>query len=98
MQRQVIRLADATRPLEVVVVRYPACHLCEEAIEALTGMSQTHPLEIRVVEIDSDEGRSMVAEHRPTLSPAVVIDGRLFSSGRLPRKKLQRMLNEKGSK
>ena len=47
---------------------------------------------MRVVEIDSPEGRTIVARHRPAIPPAVLIDGRLFSSGRLPKKKLQRAL------
>jgi alkyl hydroperoxide reductase subunit AhpF len=74
------------------VVRSPACHLCEDAIETLREMGPTFPLDVRLVEIDSEEGRAIVARHRPALSPAVVIDGRLFSAGRLPRKKLLRML------
>ena len=83
---------NTARSLEVVVVRSPACHLCEDAIESLAELAKSQPLDVRVVEIDSDEGRAIVTRYRPALSPAVVIDGRLFSSGRLPRKKLRRML------
>jgi len=81
-----------TRSIDVVVVRSPACHLCEDAIEALGELGATFPLDVRVVEIDSEEGRAILARRRPALSPAVVIDDQLFSSGRLPRKKLRRML------
>jgi hypothetical protein len=83
---------DERPPVEVVVVRSPACHLCEDAIEALDELGREFPLKVRIAEIESPEGRAIVAEHRPPLSPAVVIDGDLFSSGRLPRKKLRRML------
>jgi hypothetical protein len=86
---------NATRSIEVVVVRSPGCHLCEDAIGTLDELRARFPLDVRVVESDSEEGRAIVARHRPGLSPAVLIDGRLFSSGRLPRKKLQRIL-EKG--
>ena len=58
----------------------------------LDELGKTYPLDVRVVEIDSDEGREVIARHRPALSPAVLIHGRLVSSGRLPRKKLQRIL------
>lgn len=76
------------------MVRSPACHLCEDAIEALDEMCARFPLGVRLVEIDSEEGRAIVARYRPALSPAVLIDGRLFSSGRLPRKKLLRALEQ----
>ena len=81
------------RPLvEVVVVRSPACHFCQEAIAGLAELRSEFPLSVRVVEMTSSEGRAIVARHRPALSPAVLVNGELFSSGRLPRKKLRRML------
>jgi alkyl hydroperoxide reductase subunit AhpF len=83
-----------TRAIRVTLVTSPACHLCEDAISGLAEASVGFPLEISVVEIDSEEGRAIVAQHRPPLSPAVLIDGRLFSSGRLPRRKLQRTLKD----
>lgn len=92
MQHATKRDTVGTRPIEVVVVKSAACHLCEDAIEALDEIGTTFPIGVRVVEIDSEEGRAIVARHRPALSPAVLIDGRLVSSGRLPRKKLVRML------
>lgn len=85
---------DGARSIEVVVVRSPACHLCEDAIETLGEMRARFPLDLRVIESDSEEGRAIVIRHRPALSPAVLIDGRLFSSGRLPRKKLRRTLGK----
>ena len=87
---------SGTRSLDVVVVRSPACHLCEDALEVLAEMGRRYPLDVHVVEIDSQEGRAVVERFRPALSPAVVVDGRLFSSGRLPRRKLQRMLERMG--
>ncbi len=78
--------------VEVVVVRSRGCHLCEDAIEALDELGREFPLRVRVVQLETPEGRAIMAKHRAGLSPAVVIEGELFSSGRLPRKKLRRML------
>ncbi len=83
---------DERPPVEVVVVRSPACHLCEDAIEVLAELGGEFALRVRIVEMESPEGRVIVARQRPALFPAVVIDGDLFSFGRLPRKKLRRML------
>jgi hypothetical protein len=92
MRDVITPLVNGTRAIEVAVVRTSDCHLCEDAIEALETLGKTHALEVRVVKADSAEGRAIWARHRPPLFPAVLLDGRLFSSGRLPRKKLQRML------
>ncbi|MBI3647581.1 MAG: glutaredoxin family protein [Actinobacteria bacterium] len=77
---------------EIVVVTSPACHLCEDALEALAELSEEFPLSVREVDMASPEGRQLVERHRPSMPPAVLVDGVLFSSGRLPRKKLRRYL------
>lgn len=81
--------------LPVVVVTAPACHFCEEAAEHLADLSTRHRLDVREVEITSPEGGLLVAEHRPALSPLVLVDGQFFSAGRLPRRKLDALLRER---
>ena len=81
---------------DVVVLRSPACHLCEDALEALGELSRAFPLSVRVVELTSPEGAELQARHRPAMQPAVILDGRLFSAGRLPRRKLRRLLEGGG--
>lgn len=75
----------------VVVVSAPACHFCEDAERALAERVDRLGLDVRVVPIDSDEGARLVAEHRPALSPLVLVEGKFFSSGRLPRRKLEKV-------
>ncbi|WP_225754842.1 glutaredoxin [Actinotalea sp. Marseille-Q4924] len=79
-------------PVHVTVVHAPACHLCEDAVDALADLGQRWPLTVRVVELESTEGALLVAQHRPAMNPLVVVDGAYFSSGRLPRKKLVKLL------
>lgn len=78
--------------VDVVVVTSSPCHLCEDALQALSELSREFPLSVREVDIQSPEGARIVAAHRPPVPPAVLVDGALFSSGRLPRKKLRRCL------
>ncbi|WP_250445708.1 glutaredoxin family protein [Actinotalea sp. C106] len=84
--------AAPTDPPVVTVVHAPACHFCHDAEEALVALAQEHPLVVRSVGIDTDEGRALVAAHRPAMNPLVLLDGQYFSSGRLPRKKLAKAL------
>jgi hypothetical protein len=51
-------------------------------------------LTVRVVALESDEGLLLTAKHRPAMNPLVLIDGRFFSAGRLPRKKLTALLEQ----
>ena len=77
---------------DVVVVTSPACHLCEDALVALGAFADEYPLVIREVDITSPEGLRLFEEHRPPMAPIVIVDGEFFSWGRLPRKKLRRLL------
>jgi alkyl hydroperoxide reductase subunit AhpF len=77
---------------DVVVLSSPACHLCEDALEALAQLARELPIRVREVGMETPEGRELVRIHRPAMPPAVFVDGALFSAGRLPQKKLRRFL------
>lgn len=82
---------------EVVVVSAPGCHLCADAEKALEELARDHPLDVRVIEASSEEGRRAVTVHRPGMFPVVLVDGALFSVGRLPRGKLRQLLEGKAA-
>jgi len=77
---------------QITFVHSPACHFCEDAAAALDEFAARYPLEITTVELESPAGAALVARHHPAMNPLVVVDGEFFSSGRLPRKKLARLL------
>ena len=79
-------------PVVVTVVEAPACHLCEDAKSSLAVLSQSYPLTVNVVSILEEPGRSLMQAHRAPMSPLVLLDGVYFSSGRLPRRKLEKRL------
>lgn len=74
--------------MDVTLVHAPACHFCDDAQAALTDLAANHDLALHVIELDSPEGRRLVARFRPAMNPLVLLDGEFFSAGRLPRKKL----------
>jgi hypothetical protein len=78
--------------IDVVLVTSPACHLCEDALEGLNDLAREFQLSVREIEMGSPEGREIVERFRPPMPPAVLVGGELFSFGRLPRKKLRRLL------
>jgi len=79
-------------PVVVTVVEAPACHLCENAKSTLAALALTYPMTIQVLSIGSVQGGALMARHRAPMSPLVLLDGQYFSSGRLPRRKLERAL------
>ena len=79
-------------PVVVTVVEAPACHLCEDAKAALAVLAASYPLRINVVSITEQAGLALMQEHRAPMSPLVLLDGVYFSSGRLPRRKLEKRL------
>jgi hypothetical protein len=87
--------ASARGPLdslpEVTIVTSQACHLCEDALEELAGRADQ--LTLTVVPADTPAGRELVQWHLPTMFPLVLFDGLFLSSGRLPRRKLDKVLD-----
>jgi hypothetical protein len=77
---------------EIVLMTSTACHLCTDARAALDELSREFPIEVREVDIASPEGRGILEHFRPPMPPTVLVNGALFSFGRLPRKKLRRRL------
>ena len=75
---------------EVTIVTSDACHLCEDALEELARRADE--LTVTVVPADTPLGRELVQWHLPTMFPLVLVDGLFFSSGRLPRRKLDKAL------
>lgn len=77
-------------PADVTVVTSQACHLCEDALEELAH--RPGELTVTVVPADTPLGRQLVQWHLPTMFPLVLVDGLFLSSGRLPRRKLDKVL------
>ncbi len=89
--------ADPAPDVPVTVVHADACHFCEDALDALRDLTEEYPLWVTAVPADSPEGQRLLAEHRVGMFPLVLVDGRYFSQGRLPRRKLRMLLEERAA-
>ena len=79
-------------PVVVTVVEAPACHLCEDA-KSSPGSPGAVLSDDRPRGVDQRRARSALMQaHRAPMSPLVLLDGAYFSSGRLPRRKLEKRL------
>ena len=85
----------APPPALVTVVESEACHFCVDAHRVLADVAVDYPLEVHTVDVRSETGRLLMARHRATMSPLVLIDGVFFSNGRPPRRKLAKYLAQR---
>lgn len=79
--------------MRVTVVESDACHFCEEALEALAELSTHYPLVVETLDVRTEAGQELMGRHRAALSPLVLVDGDFFSHGRLPRRKLTKLVH-----
>jgi hypothetical protein len=77
---------------QVTVVESEACHFCEDARRVLADLAAAYPLTIETVDVRTPAGTNLMQEHRASMSPLVLVDGVFFSHGRLPRRKLLKLL------
>ena len=80
-------------PTAVTVVHSAGCHLCDDAEAVLADLARDFRLEITLVDAVEPWGQALVREHRAPMYPLVLVDGMFFSFGRLPRKKLRKLLD-----
>lgn len=80
------------RPARVTVVHAPACHFCDDAFAALAALAPHYPLDVRRVDAAGEFGRHLLEVHRAPMFPLVLVDDHFFSFGRLPRRKLVKLL------
>jgi glutaredoxin len=81
----------------ITVVESDGCHFCVDAQRSLAELSETFPLRVVTLDLDTDAGQRLMTWHRAALSPLVLLDGSFFSQGRLPRRKLERELGRRSA-
>ena len=80
---------------QVTVVDSESCHFCGHAHQVLEELALAYPLSVRAFDVRGDEGGQLMRRHRAAMSPLVLVDGVFFSQGRLPRRKLTKLLTQR---
>ena len=80
-------------PIEVTVVESPSCHYCADAHQALQRLAaEGHAFSVVTLDLRTPAGQDLMRTHGAAMSPLVLVNGAFFSQGRLPRRKLTRLL------
>lgn len=85
-------MSDGQIIAQITLVEAPGCHLCEEASETLLRLAESYPMEVVRLDSSSDRGRHLLEVHRSPMTPLILIDGQVFSWGRLSERKLAKVL------
>lgn len=78
--------------IEVTLLTQTDCRFCDIAAEVLTRVGRDHPLTVVPVALGSPAGRALAARHGVLFAPGVLLDGEMFSYGRLSERRLRRHL------
>jgi Thioredoxin domain len=92
-----IGTATDRQPAVITVVHSPACHFCEDAQAALEALSRELPFTVELLDVREPRGAALINEHRAGMYPLILVDGAFFSVGRLPRKKLRKLLEARSA-
>lgn len=87
----------SAEPARITIVESEACHFCEDAQRVLAELAGSYPLVLDTVDVRSEPGQRLMRVHRASMSPLVLVDGQFFSHGRLPRRKLTKLLEQRRS-
>lgn len=74
---------------EAIVYTRRGCHLCEHAESLLKKIARTHPMSIRLVDVDSDLALRELYGYR---IPVVMLDGQLLDEGNVTEYRLRKAL------
>ncbi|TFC89987.1 thioredoxin family protein [Cryobacterium sp. TMT4-31] len=77
----------------VTVLTQEACPSCVNAKNTLAQLADEYPFNIVEIPLASAEGRDLANRVGIVFAPGILIDGELFSYGRLSEKKLRRHLS-----
>ncbi len=85
------------RVVRLTLLTSPRCGLCEHARDVLAAVSADYDVEVSVLSDDSQEGAALMVQHLVPFPPGLLLDGKLFSYGRLSERRLRRELERSGA-
>lgn len=79
----------------VTLLTQPDCGFCDAAKEILGRLAIEYRFTLEEVDLRSDDGHAMAANHGVLFAPGILLDGEKFSIGRPSERKLRRELERR---
>ena len=84
--------------VDITLLTQPSCHFCDQAKAILSRLAMGFAINVHEVELSTEEGRNLAIQHGVMFAPGILLDGKLFSYGRLSEKKLRLQLARENTK
>jgi hypothetical protein len=81
--------------IRVTLLTQDDCTFCDHAKEVLARVATDHPLQVEEIGLDTSAGQALAVGEGVFFAPGVLLDGALFSHGRLSERKLRRTLGRR---
>jgi glutaredoxin len=89
-----LRPPPQSESIDVLVVGSAACGHCRDAKLLLDDLGRRYPLDVRELDMATEEGTAIVRRYGVPFPPAVLVDGEFFGYGRISRRKLESRLDD----
>lgn len=83
---------------EFTLLTQPSCSYCDHAKEILSRTANVYPLRVTEISMQTEEGEELAIKHAILFAPGILLDGNLFSYGRLSERKLRARLEREEAK
>lgn len=83
--------------VQITVLTQTSCTYCDKAKEILDRLALDFSFNLSEISLETDEGKRLAIKNGVMFAPGILIDGDLFSFGRLSEKKLKSKLELEGA-
>ncbi len=84
-----------TAPAQITLLTQPSCSMCTHAKSVLHRLKQEYRLSIQELDLTSPDGQQLASRAGVMFAPGLLLDGQMFSFGRVPERKLRRALDRR---
>lgn len=81
--------------IDISLLTRSDCRYCAHAAEVLARVGRDHPLTVTRIALDSERGAALAVRHGVLFAPGILLDGEMFSYGRLSERRLRRHLDQR---
>ncbi|XAS67014.1 hypothetical protein V3C33_16330 [Micrococcaceae bacterium Sec5.7] len=78
--------------IALTLLTQPDCGPCSHGRSVLAGLAPDFALTVEEIDLHSEEGRRLAAEHGLMFAPGLIAEGKLIAHGRLSKRALRRDL------
>ena len=79
--------------MQITILTQASCHACDQAKLLLSRLAADYSFQVETIGLDTDKGRALATRNGIVFAPGILIDGVMFSYGRLSEKKLRHHLS-----